>query len=288
MISGNGNPAGGERHGELGRFLRAQRERLQPADVGINPYGDPARRRTPGLRREEVAELSGVGLTWYTWLEQGREVDASRQVIDALARTLRLDPDQHRHLRLLAGLAAPYEEYSAADRARLQWLVDSMLPSISAVYDPAFDFLVWNRAYALARRDPMHMPAERRNLLWMMFTDTVNRAMMPHWENAARAVIAQLREALGRRPEDPRLAALVAGLSEASPEFREWWSDYRVRGFRPAGIRIEHPVAGAIELEVFQLRPVEDPNLLLVTQIPATPEAQRRIAALLDGSETGQ
>ncbi|MFC9997529.1 helix-turn-helix transcriptional regulator [Nocardia sp. NPDC127526] len=289
MVSGNDHPGSGhERHQQLGRFLRAQRERLQPGDVGLVPFGDPARRRTPGLRREEVAELSGVGLTWYTWLEQGREVEASRQVIDALARTLRLDPDQHRHLRFLAGLADPWVAEDADDRARLQYLVDAVMPNIASIYDPAFDFLVWNRAYALARRDPLELPAQRRNLLWMMFTDTVNRAMMPHWEQAARAVMAQLREAMGRRPDDPRLTALAERLCAASPEFRDWWPDYRVRRFRPAGIVIDHPHAGPIELKVFQMRPVENPNLLLVVQVPATPAAAARVAALLTYAESGR
>ncbi|MFE3057973.1 helix-turn-helix transcriptional regulator [Nocardia sp. NPDC059239] len=290
MVSGKGTSGShhvSARHAQLGEFLRAQRARLQPGDVGLVPYGDPARRRTPGLRREEVAELSGVGVTWYTWLEQGREVAASRQVIDALARTLRLDPDQHRHLRFLAGLAEPEDAEPEADRSRLQRLVDAVMPSPASVYDAGFDYLVWNRAYVLVRDDPLALPPERRNLLWMMFTENANRMRMAHWERAARALVSQVRDAVGRRPDDPRLAALVSELSVVSPDFRRWWSEYPVRRFRPATITVRHPRAGPIELEVFQLRPVEYPNLLMVVQAPATPVAAGRIAAVLAAGQIG-
>ncbi|MFF2551771.1 helix-turn-helix transcriptional regulator [Nocardia sp. NPDC058058] len=282
MVSGNGNPGPlAARQARLGEFLRARRAMLQPGDVGLVAYGDPARRRTPGLRREEVAELSGVGLTWYTWLEQGRDVAASAQVIDALARTLRLDPDQHGHLRFLAGLAEPNEPRPDADRQRLQRLVDASMPNPAVVYDPDFDYLVWNRAYVLVRHDPLELPPSRRNLMWMMFTDKDNRARMPRWESAALAVLSQLRDAVGRRPGDPVLSALVSGLSEASPEFRGWWSEYPIHRFRPASVAVRHAGIGVIELELFQLRPVENQGLLLVVQVPRDAVSGQRIATLL-------
>ncbi|MRH90931.1 helix-turn-helix domain-containing protein [Nocardia sp. SYP-A9097] len=280
MVSGNGNP-GPSRHAQLGEFLRAQRAKLQPRDVGLRPYGDPARRRTPGLRREEVAELSGVGLTWYTWLEQGRDVAASTQVIDALARTLRLDPDQHSHLRFLAGLAEPYDRNADSDRKRLQRLVDASMPNPAVIYDPDFNYLVWNTAYVCVRHDPLELPPRQRNLMWMMFTDPANRERMPRWEFAAMAVLSQLREAMGRRPGDPALAALVADLSAASPEFRDWWTEYSIHRFRPSTVVVEHAGVGVIELELFQLRPVENPGLLMVVQVPTGEIAAGRIATLL-------
>ncbi|MFI6867125.1 helix-turn-helix transcriptional regulator [Nocardia sp. NPDC050406] len=279
MVSGKGNH-GSARRAQLGEFLRARRASLQPADVGLLPYGETSRRRTPGLRREEVAELSGVGLTWYTWLEQGRAVTASRQVIDALARTLRLDADQHRYLRVLAGYPEPAPDRADADRARLQRLVDALVPNAASVFDAAFDYVVWNSAYVRLRHDPQRLPAARRNLLWTMFTDTDNRLRMPRWEPAARAVLGQLRDAMGRAPDDPRLTALVAGLRAESPEFRRWWEEYPVRRFRPATITIRHREVGDIELELFQSRPVEDPTSLLVVQVPANPLAVARLAAL--------
>jgi transcriptional regulator with XRE-family HTH domain len=272
------------RHAELAAFLRAHRARLQPADLGLPPDSQPGRRRTPGLRREEVAELAGVSVTWYTWLEQGRNISASEQVIDALARALRLDSDQRRHLRGLAGLPLAVGETHTGDvRPRLQRLVDAAAPSIASVYDRYFDYVVWNTPYRRLRHDPSTVPAGRRNLLWMMFGDEENRARLVRWEPAARAVLSQFRAAAGQRPGDPRFAALVAELTETSPEFREWWAEYTIRTFRPATITIDHPEAGVIDLEMFQLRPVEHPDMLLVLQVPANPGARQRVASLLGG-----
>jgi transcriptional regulator with XRE-family HTH domain len=270
------------RHAELAAFLRAQRARLRPADVGLPEDSHPGRRRTPGLRREEVAEIAGVSVTWYTWLEQGRNISASEQVIDALARALRLDPDQRRHIRGLAGLPTVVGETHTGDvLPRLQRLVDAAAPGIASVYDRHFDFVVWNEPYRRIRHDPATVPAGRRNLLWMMFGDGENRARLVRWEPAARAVLSQFRAAAGQRPGDPRFAALVAELTGISPEFREWWAEYTIREFRPATIAIDHPEIGVIDLEMFQLRPVVHPDMLLVLQVPANEDARQRINSLL-------
>ena len=272
------------RRAELGVFLRSARARLRPVDVGLPADLEPGLRRTPGLRREEVAELSGVGVTWYTWLEQGRNISASEQVVDALARALRLDPDQRRHLRGLAGLATSTGRTQVDDvLPRLQRLVDAAAPNIASIYDVHLDYVVWNTPYARLRNDPATLPGDRRNLLWMMFTDASNRARMLGWEAAARAVLSQFRAAAGQRPGDPRFATIVAELTEASPQFRQWWARYPVRSFRPATIGIDHPEIGRLDLEMFQLRPVEHPDLLLVLQTPASSDGRARVKALLDG-----
>src|SRR5262245_14000611 len=235
---------------ELAAFLRAQRARVRPADVGLPP--GTTRRRTPGLRREEVAELAGVSHTWYTWLEQGRPITTSAQVVDALARALLLTPDQHRHLRTLAGLTAP-ASVTAADTARLRRLVDAAMPNLAVVYDGCFDYVVWNTAYARIRHDPLTLPPERRNLVWMMFTQP---SPLTRWEPAARAVLSQFRATVGRRPGEPRLVELVTSLQDASREFREWWSEYPVRDFKPATTIVDHPIVGLIRLELYQMHPV--------------------------------
>jgi len=275
------------RRAELGAFLRAMRTRLHPADVGLPEDRDPGRRRTPGLRREEVAQLSGVGVTWYSWLEQGRNILASNQVIEALARALLLDPDERRHLRDLAGLPTTSGDTRVDDvRPRLQRLVDAAAPSIASIYDRHFDYVVWNTAYARLRHNPAAVPDERRNLLWMMFTDEQNRAGMTRWEPAARAVLSQFRAAVGKQTDDPRFVAIVAQLAEASPEFRQWWAEYPVRTFKPATVRIDHPEIGRLDLEVFQLRLVEHPDLLMVVQTPTNEDGLQRVIALLDNSTT--
>ena len=282
MTSGS-PPLRPTRRTELAAFLRACRARLAPADVGLPEGSASGRRRTPGLRREEVAQLSGVGVTWYTWLEQGRDISASIQVIDALARALLLTPDQHRHLRELAGLPSPEPPAPVGElMPRLQLLVDAAAPSPASVYDSHFDYLVWNEPYASVRHDPSTLPGDRRNMLWMMFTDPENRARIVHWESAARTVLSQFRAAAGRRPGDSRFTEIVTALTEASPDFREWWAEYPIRDFRPVTIGIDHPGAGPIALELFQVRLVEHPGLLMVLQVPASDSDLARVLALLD------
>jgi hypothetical protein len=272
--------AAASRRRELAAFLRAQRARLQPADVGLPPR--PGQRRTPGLRREEVADLAGVGLTWYTWLEQARPIPASPQVVDAIARALRLDPDRHRHLRLLAELPVPPVQPPPVEiQPRLQRLVDAAAPSPAAVYDVHFDYLAWNRPYTRVRHDPAAFAPHRRNLPWILFTDAEVRARMRDWESAARAVLSQFRAAAGRNAADPRFTELVAELEDASPEFRQWWPDYAVREFRPVTILIDHPAAGRIALELFQLQMVEHPDLRFVVQVPVGAADLSRVGSLI-------
>jgi transcriptional regulator with XRE-family HTH domain len=276
------NAGAGRGRAELAAFLRARRARLRPADVGIPDGGASGRRRTPGLRREEVAQLSGVGVTWYTWLEQGRDISASAQVIDALARALLLGPDEHAHLRRLAGLPAPEPPAVTGDRIpRLQRMVDALSPNVASVCDVHLDYLAWNAAYARLRVDPAGLPDGLRNMVWMMFTSMDNRARMHRWEAAARAVLSQFRMAAAQRPGDPRFADLVSALTEASPEFRAWWPEYPVRSFRPTTIELTHPLAGRITFELFQLRLVEQPDLVLVLQVPASPADLRRAELVL-------
>jgi hypothetical protein len=203
-------------------------------------------------------------------------------VIDALARALLLEPGQHRYLRRLAGLADPTEHLPTPAAGRAQRLVDSLMPNVASVYDGHFDFVAWNLAYARIRTDPAELPQDRRNLLWWMFTDHRNRAMMRDWEPAARAILSQFRAVAGRRPGDQRLTAVVTALGAASPEFRAWWQEYPVNEFRPATIGLSHPTAGELDLQMYQLRMVEDPVLLLVLQLPATDKDRCRIAATLD------
>ncbi|MFE1592015.1 helix-turn-helix transcriptional regulator [Nocardia sp. NPDC058705] len=273
------------RRAELAAFLRAHRARLHPADVGLPGDLEPGRRRTPGLRREEVAELAGVSLTWYTWLEQGRRISTSSQVIDALARALRLDEPQHRHLRRLADLAEPkLAATPACGTDRLQRLVDALLPCPAVIHDARWDFVVWNRAFTLVRTDPELLAPGQRNLLWWMLTDPANRSAMRNWERAARAILSQLRGVVGSRPDDARLAGLVAALTVHSAEFRTWWADYEVTEFRPTTLGLTHPTVGELDLELFQLRLVEDPDLVLVVQRPATDDDLRRVCELLDQS----
>lgn len=267
------------RRTELGVFLRAQRACLQPDQAGLDP--GPRQRRTPGLRREEVAQLSGVGLTWYTWLEQGRDIPRSAQVIDALARALQLDPDRHQHLRALAAPSPSPSLPADGELLRLQRLVDATAPTIASIYDVHFDYVVWNTPYIRVRHDPGKIAEDRRNLLWVVFTDPDVRRSMPGWEPAARALLSQFRAAAGQGAGSPRFAELVTVLTETSPEFQKWWADYPIRNFTPAIIPIDHPRAGRINFEIFQLRPVESPGLVITLQVPITDDDRQSVQSLL-------
>ncbi|MEU6150446.1 helix-turn-helix domain-containing protein [Actinosynnema sp. NPDC047251] len=238
---------------ELGRFLRAHRALLDPADVGL---AAGRRRRTPGLRREEVAALSGVGLAWYTWLEQGR-VDTSRQVLDAVARALRLDADAHRHVLALAGLRA---EVPAADLAGLRPLVDG-LATPAAVVDRRFDVVAANAGFtALALPD--------RNLV-LAFTDPAWRVRTPDWEPLARTVFRQFRAQADRSPDDPRFAELLRDLPSRRGDLAPWWECRAVLEFQAAEATVDgRPWRFAL------LRPGADPEAgVLVLSAGARPPA---------------
>ncbi|NUT48568.1 MAG: helix-turn-helix domain-containing protein [Saccharothrix sp.] len=265
---------------ELGAFLRARRERLKPQDVGLVASG---RRRTPGLRREEVAQLSGVGLTWYTWLEQGRDIPSSRQVIEALATALRLDDDDRDHIFELAGLRAA--EPRSPDRALpalVQRVLDNLMPNPAYVFDQRLDILAWNAAQAELWMDPGAVDPAERNLLWLIFTDPLVRTLLVDWESAAGSVLGQFRAAAGRNSADHRYAEIADRLRAASPEFGRRWDSYPVAEFDVEVNRLDHPRVGRIDLDLLHLRLVEHPTLTVVLQTPVGPVDSARLADLVD------
>jgi hypothetical protein len=269
------------RRRELAAFLRARRAAIRPADVAL-PEG-VGRRRTPGLRREEVAQLSGVGLTWYTWLEQGRDIPASPQVVTALAAALRLDDDSRRHLHTLAGLPVPAtrpEEQEQILRS-VSRMVAGLEPNPAYVMDERFDIVAWNRAQSALWRDPGEVPPERRNLMWLAFSDPRLDSLIVGWEKSARELVAQFRAAAGRNPGDPRFAELVRELSAVSADFRVWWDAYPVAEFDNGVRQVDHPVVGRLELDSAHLRVAADPALTLVLHTPVGPDDAARLRQML-------
>ncbi|MET9364958.1 helix-turn-helix domain-containing protein [Streptomyces sp. NPDC006632] len=213
------------RRRELGGFLRAHRERLRPADLGLPPG---ARRRTPGLRREEVAALAGVGVAWYSWLEQGR-VETSRQVLDAVSRTLRLDATSHAHVLTLAGYAAP--EPLAAPDPNTRALMESWADTPALSLDPALFITAWNEAYAGLWPDPGRVPVADRNLLLLLLTDPAHQRLLPTWEPVAMDLHRHFRGRADRSPDDARVRRLTARLRETRPDLDAWWSCRSVGDF---------------------------------------------------------
>lgn len=269
--------ASSDRRRELGDLLRRRREQLVRADLGL-----PARRggRTRGLRREEVAVLSGVSLTWYTWLEQGRPMNPSRQVLDAVARTLQLAPAEHAYVLSLAGYVPPPPVDAApvaAAPAHLQRLMDGLGASPAFALAPDWGIAGWNRAYeALYPRVTEVAPADR-NLLLLVFTDPDVRRLLADWEVDSRHFLAEFRAEAGARLGQPSHTALVTRLLEASPEFRAGWEGHELERFASRARRFRHPRVGELTFEHHRLTPADHPDLHLViyTAAPGTDTAAR-------------
>ncbi|GLX10985.1 helix-turn-helix domain-containing protein [Microbispora sp. NBRC 16548] len=256
----------------LGEFLRAHRELLRPEDVGL-PAG--SRRRTPGLRREEVAAVAGVGVAWYTWLEQGR-VTASRQVLEAVARVLRLDRDALRHVLTLSGLAAPTPAtpMDPALLAAARTLLDGLPTSPALLLDDHFDMLAWNDAYRAVWGDPAALPLPRRNLMWVMAADPHARAVLHDWQPLAMTVFQQFRGQAS--VTDARTSEVYALLERDRPDLTHWWQCPSVATLTMREAAVETP-SGPVTLLFSLVRPVDDPRALVLLQTPATPADHDRM-----------
>lgn len=215
------------RRTELADFLRTRRERLTPDDVGLPGGG---RRRTPGLRREEVALLAGVGVTWYTWLEQGREINASVQVLEAVARTLRLDQHERWYLFQLAGvtIVPPASECAAITPAG-RAILDQLDPLPAVVLSPRFDIVAYNRAYNRVVGDLDAVEPGERNQAWLFFTHPSWRTLCLRGRaQAAAHMVGTMRAAMPQHLDDPLWAGMVRRLREASDEFDSLWRRHDV------------------------------------------------------------
>jgi transcriptional regulator with XRE-family HTH domain len=269
----------GIRARELGDLLRSRRERLQPADVGL-PAG--TRRRTRGLRREEVAQLAAISSTYYAYLEQGREVRPSRQVLDALSAALRLDAAERRHVHELIHGAPPAETPALVESLSppVVSLVDRLDPCPTYVTGRYWDVLASNRAARALWTDWPARPPEARNMLWWMFTDPGARTVMVDWPGEASALLGRFRAAAARHPGDPGFGALLDRLHAASTEIRDWWPQHKVVPLGSGTKRLRHPALGEFELHHVVLQLADEPEQKLVT-FTATDQDQARISELL-------
>ncbi|GHO46181.1 helix-turn-helix transcriptional regulator [Ktedonospora formicarum] len=268
-----------ERRQTLANFLRERRARISPADVGL-PTG--MRRRTPGLRREEVAQLANIGTSWYVWLEQGRDVHPSAQVLESLAQALKLTPNERRHLFLLAEQPLP-SAFPVTDEIvspALQQMLSDLDPSPAYVMGRRYDYLAWNRvADALFSLSEATTPNER-NLVWRFFTNPTARTR-PNWETIARATLAEFRAASTRYPGDHWFETLIEDLKQVSPEFRQWWPHHYVRSALDGHKRIEHPELGMLEFEQMTLQVMNNPDLTINVYSPDD-ASRKKLRALLE------
>ncbi|GAA4845503.1 helix-turn-helix transcriptional regulator [Luteimicrobium xylanilyticum] len=263
---------------ELADFLRTRRARVTPELVGL-PHG--GRRRTPGLRREEVAQLSGIGVTWYTWLEQGRDIHVSDQVLEAVARTLRLDRSERTHLFTLAGAAAPSSDRDhVLDEATLR-VVDAVLPFPACIQNARYDLLAYNRAYARLIGDLDAVPVSDRNTLWLTFTDPAWHVGLVDWEDAARRMVAQLRAHLADHAGDTSWTGFVRRLRAASDKFSALWDEHDVTDATTDRKPILNPAVGLLEFELSTTWLAPGPGARLVVFTPADQDSAVRLDRLL-------
>jgi transcriptional regulator with XRE-family HTH domain len=263
---------------ELADFLRRGRARLDPSDVGL---AAGARRRTPGLRREEVAQLAGVGVTWYTWLEQGRDIRASDQVLDAIARTLMFDPHERAHLYTLSGNPPPaIEQECRALPASTQQLLDQLEPFPASVTNARYDVLAFNRTYAHLIEDLNTLPFEDRNSLWLLFTHPAWRAALLDWDDAVHRMVGQYRAAMAEHVAEPAWKCLVKRLRQASPEFAELWERHEVNAPENRTKRIVNPRVGLLRVDYTNLWLGQRLGIRMVTYTPADEETRERLTTL--------
>ncbi|MFD6277215.1 helix-turn-helix transcriptional regulator [Streptomyces sp. NPDC060209] len=236
---------------ELARFLRARRTQTSPQSAGLTP--GPGTRRTPGLRREELATLAGVSIDYYTRLERGKETRPSPGVVDALARALNLDDDEHHHLRELAARAARYAPEpppppSRTVRPHLKLLLETMRPNPAYIVSRSMDLLAWNPAGLALYAGLGDWPAKQRNLARYLFLHPTARELFPDWDTQVRTCVARLRAEAGTNPDAPDLTSLVGELLLKSPDFARLWERYEVIGRKKVQKIFHHPQVGILTL----------------------------------------
>lgn len=270
----------------LGTYLKDRRAKLDPAAFGL-PL---KRRRTPGLRREEVAQRANVSATWYTWLEQGRGGAPSADVLDRIAGALMLTDVEREHLFLLGLNRPPEVRYREPEgiTPRLQRVLDTFDHSPAIVRTATWDVIAWNKAAAVVMTDYSALPAGQRNVLRMMFRDSRVRAAQSDWRSVARYVVASFRADVARAGAARNVQSLVDELCTTSPEFAAMWRDNDVQGHGEGLKVLHHPVAGRLSMEISAFAVDGRIDLTMVIYNPATPADADNIRRLLQSAPQRQ
>ena len=269
-----------ERRLALAEFLRMRRAALSPADVGLPEGG---RRRTSGLRREELATLANIGVSWYTALEQGRDVSPSEQVLESLAKALRLSAAERQHLFLLAKQFVPVHATPPVEEVSpvLQRIVHMFNPHPACVLGRRWDLLVWNQAAEEVFR---YSEVEPRNLVWLFFAKVGVKEMNYEWEVIAKSAVAQVRADYARYPGDVEFGRLIDSLQEECEAFRQLWSKHDVQGTVEWRKKLDHPTLGFLEFETTNLQVAANPDLKLLV-FHGSPETEAKLTERLQREE---
>ncbi|MGG3641342.1 helix-turn-helix transcriptional regulator [Bacillus gobiensis] len=260
------------KHKELGDFLRTRRMRISPEEAGLK--NDSTRRRTPGLRREEVAALSGISLAWYTNLEQGRPIRVSEQVLESLSRTLKLDKDEKSYLFLLANQWLPSDsvleqkENGDTISSALQLILDELHPCPAYIIGNRWNIAAWNEMAAEVFGYSYDMNEFERNIIWRMFTRDDYRKLFVNWEYMASGLLGQFRSFYAKYTDGPWYNELVTQLLATSSEFQEWWPRHEVFSIPEGNKEMNHPKLGNLKMDYTNFLLAEEKNMFLTIFTP--------------------
>jgi transcriptional regulator with XRE-family HTH domain len=262
------------RYKELSEFLKSRRARVLPSQVGLP---ETTHRRTPGLRREEVAQLAGVGLTWYTWLEQGRPIHVSVSILDSLSRVLLLNQVERTHLFQLANQPEPSQEYKHPIECTpaLQHVIDSFSGCPALIIDSYWNVIAWNKEACILFGDFTKMDEKERNIVWSMFTEQKNKELYPDWEKYARQLLGSFRASYSQYIESNSLIQFVEELKYKSKEFEQWWTIHDLNSCCEKNKHLEHPTVGSLFFEVNTFTVADQNGLKLIVHVP-DPETDTR------------
>lgn len=264
---------------DLGQYLKSRRAQLDPLALGFHT----ARRRTPGLRREEVAHLACISATWYTWLEQGRGGTPSAEVLERICQALRLSEREREHVFHLGLGRAPGVHYSPTGTVseRLQKMLDHMPLSPAMIRNATWDVVAWNKAATVVMADYPSLPPQQRNILRRMFLNPQVRAMQTDWHGLTRFLVAAFRADATRAGASAEIRPLVEELSAASPEFARLWQSNDIEGMAEGTKILLHGHVGRLSLEYSSFSVEGQPDLTMVVYNPSTEEDAEKISSLL-------
>lgn len=256
------------RYTEMGEFLKACRNKIKPEKIG---FSVGARRRTPGLRREEVAQLAGIGLTWYTWLEQGRAINVSDAVLDSLSRVFSLTDEERSHLYALANKSLPQqiEAYQTVNDR-----IINFLEKLDLLYCPAYitdchwNLVKWNKYATIVFGDFSQLPSSERNIIYMMFCNQDYMSLFEQWELHAKEILARFHATFARHIDDPWFTGFIQDMKNKSEKFAAWWALYDVNSMSDIVKNLMHPTLGKLTFDFVSLDVFDNQNLKLLVYNP--------------------